>query len=71
MGTGTCEKFMEASFLSVCFVFTVPSDSLSVPHPSLPCSRAHSAAGPGLNVLELLQAGSQPMGCSREWNVLT
>lgn len=28
-----------------------------------------SAAGPALNALELVQAGSQPVGYSREWNV--
>lgn len=69
MGTGTCEKCMGASSLYVCLVFTVSSDSLWVPHASLPCSQAHSAAGPGLDALELVQAGSQPLGCSRERNV--
>lgn len=68
MGTGTCVKFMGASSLYVCLVFPVRSDSLLVPHPSLPCSQSHSAPGPALNALELLQAGSQPMGCSRDWN---
>lgn len=64
MGTGTCEKFTGASSLDVCLVFIVSSDSLLVPHPSLPCSWSDTAAGPGLNALELLQAASQPMGCS-------
>ncbi|KAM3666069.1 caspase recruitment domain-containing protein 19 isoform 7-T7 [Ammospiza maritima maritima] len=32
-------------------------------------SQSATAAGPGLNALELLQAASQHMGCSREWNV--
>lgn len=71
MGTGTCVKFLGASSLSVCLVFTVCSDSLLVPHSSLPCTLSHSAAGPGLNALELLQAASQPMGCSRDWKCLT
>lgn len=63
MGTGTCEKFMGASSLDVCLVFIVPSGCLLVP-----CSRSHSAAGPGLNALELVHAASQLMGCSRKWN---
>lgn len=60
---------MGASSLDVCLVFIVSSDSQLVPHPSLPCSQSATAAGPGLNALELLQAASQPMGSSRERNV--